>query len=132
MRDDHLKRHKSLKHGDIDNNIGNRSDHLQQVKHEIPMRDVQQKELNEKTFYSKDKMQVKGCNVKEVVESLENFENGNTGLEFELLRDNETYKKNVEIGKQIENISNTRDILEKSLSKQVLFRSVPSTATNYK
>ena len=42
-------------------------------------------------------------------------------LEFELQRDNEVYKKNVEIGEQISVILHRGIILEKSLSKQNKF-----------
>ena len=42
----------------------------------------------------------------------------NASLEYELVRNNETHKKNIEIGKQIFDVLRNGKIVEKSLTKQ--------------
>ena len=53
-------------------------------------------------------------------------------LEFEAAQDNETYKKNVEIGRQVSVLLDRGKVLEKSLSKQnkFLLGTLSSAAAN--
>ena len=99
MRDDHLKRHISLKHGEIKENMrGQSREEDKNPKHEADRFETEELDLQ-----------------------FEDNENMNVRLKFELVLGNEMYKKNVEIGKQISMILKSKNIPEKSLSKQNKF-----------
>ena len=104
MRDDNLKRHISLKHEEMNKNMLSMN-----IEHKL-----QEEAINLK--YKADR-----CETKEPDLQFEDNENMNERLEVELVLGNEMYKKNVEIGKQISMILKSKNIPEKSLSKQNKF-----------
>ena len=104
MRDDNLKKHKNRKHSNFDTSLHNGevrpiADLVIDNQHgdEVKAEDSEIEELDYTPLHHDAK------------------------LEFELQRDNEVYKKNVEIGERISIILHRGIILENSLSKQNKF-----------
>ena len=105
MQDDNLKKHKSKKHSNLDTFL-----HLWEVRQPIADLVIDNQH--------NDKVKAEDSEIEELdYTPLTHY----TKLEFELQRDNEVYKKNVEIGEQISIILHRGIILEKSLSKQNKF-----------
>ena len=85
MRDDNMKKHKSKKHSKFDTSL-----HLGEVRQPIADLVIDNQHNNE--------VKVENSEIEELdYTPLTHY----TKLEFELQRDNEVYKKNVEIGEQI-------------------------------
>jgi hypothetical protein len=100
-----LEKHKSKKHSKFDTSL-----HLGEVHQPIADLVIDNQH--------NDKVKAKDSEIKELDHTtLTHY----TKLDFELQRDNEVYKKNVEIGEQISVILHRGIILEKSLSKQNKF-----------
>ena len=81
MRNDNLKRHVSLKHGNTNSSVQCREDHQQPINL-----------LMDSQHYNK--VQVEGSEIKESDDLLLN---DGANLKFELQRDDEVYQKNVDI-----------------------------------
>jgi len=105
MRDDNLKRHLRLIHGNTKNSV--------QCKEE---RQQPSNPLIGSQHYNK--VQAEGS---EIGDSDDMLLNDSVNLKFELQRDNEVYQKNVKIGEQISILLKSENIPEMSLSKQNKF-----------
>ena len=105
MRDDNLKRHLRLIHGNTKNSV--------QCKEE---RQQPSNPLIGSQHYNK--VQAEGS---EIGDSDDMLLNDSANLKFELQRDDEVYQKNVDIGEQISILLESENIREKSLSKQNKF-----------
>ena len=105
MRDDNLKRHLSLKHGNTKNSVKCKEERQQPSNLLIGSQ-----------HYSK--VQAEGS---EIDKSDDFLLNDGANLKFELQRDDEVYQKNVNIGEQISILLESENIREKSLSKRNKF-----------
>ena len=105
MRDDNLKRHLRLIHGNTKNSV--------QCKEE---RQQPSNPLIGSQHYNK--VQAEGS---EIGDSDDMLLNDSVNLKFELQSDNEVYQKNVKIGEQISILLKSENIPEMSLSKQNKF-----------
>ena len=109
MRDDHLKRHMNSKH----NNVSSTQDRGEELSQNVNI-------IVNGQYKADDENETETETFK-VEESGNLLVSCSAKLEFELQRDNEVYKKNVEIGERISVILHRGIILEKSLSKQNKF-----------
>ena len=129
MRDDTLTRHMSTKHGNVENDVQHDVGHHQPQRQaafesDAPAEDVHQ----DRSFASNA---TEACNQHNDAfaetdvcdgEPMKTPNNAIASLEYELVRNNETYKKNIEIGEQISDVLRNGKIVEKSLTKQHQFR----------
>ena len=134
MRSDHIKRHMSTKHGNTEND--GRFEEGQQLQSQatfasdaskVSSEDVHQDRSFEKNTTETSNQEIEApaemdSYDEELVEVAKaNFTHVKTNLKFELMRNNETYKKNIEIGEEISDVLRDGEIVEKSLTKQHQF-----------
>ena len=113
MRDDNLKRHLSLKHGNTKNSVKCKEERQQ------PSNILMGSQHYNKVVHSaSNKVQVEGS---EIDESDDMLLNDGANLKFELQRDEEVYQKNVDIGGQIFILLESENIREKSISSKISF-----------
>ena len=129
MRDDHIKRHMSTKHGNEGHHQSQRQATLDS---DTPAEDVCQDRsfASDATEVCNQHYQATAAILTSVQQPMKTADNVNASLEYELVRDNETYTKKLEIGGQVSVILLSGKIMEKSLSKHnkfclVLFRDSP-------
>ena len=135
MRDDHVKRHMSVKHrtktlvqqrGE-DCQLQQRQATFASDVSKVSAEDVQQDRSFEKMSTEASNQEIEASAEmdsydEELLEvSKANCTHVKANLKFELMRNNETYKKNIAIGEQISDVLRDGEIVEKSLTKQHKF-----------
>ena len=120
MRDDTIKRHMSTKHGNEGHHQSQRQATLDS---DTPAEDVCQDRsfASDATEVCNQHYQATAAILTSVQQPMKTADNVNASLEYELVRDNETYTKKLEIGGQVSVILLSGKIMEKSLSKHNKF-----------
>ena len=120
MRNDNLKRHPCTKLANTENE--EKSGKVHQLQRQATIegdQDYHDRSLENQTTESRD--QVTAEIHTSVEQPIKTPDFVNASLEYELVRDNETYKKNIAIGEQIFDVLLNGKIVEKSLTKQHKF-----------
>ena len=117
-RDDYLKRHMNLKHPSAEKVVQEDEENQLQLKRDVKTVDVQHNGMLSLSGYDDEVPSQTACEE----QSGEPLVSGvDAKLKFEVQRDYEAYKVNVEIGRQISILLSSEGIAEVSLSKQNKF-----------